>query len=293
MQQQTVVGLYPTRGLAEDVRMKLQAEGVPESDISLGTDPGGVSDRDNALAPEHEESFWDWLFGSEVSTGERERYAGHLRSGHVAVSVQVRSDAEQQKVAGLMEEFDPLDIEEGEEPAPLSTGASQPIEEPAATSGAEEGAITSGHPTTASEDEVIPVVKEELEIGKRQVERRYRIRTHVIERPVEEKVCLQDERVVVERRPISGSETVEGLQEREFEVVERHEEPVVGKRARAVEEVVVRKDATERTETVRDTVRETNVEVDKAPAGEKFPQARTERTTAPPATTPPLTKSME
>jgi hypothetical protein len=33
--------------------------------------------------------------------------------------------------------------------------------------------------------------------------------------------------------------------------------------------------------------------VDKAAAGEKPPQARTERTTAPPATTPPLTKSME
>jgi stress response protein YsnF len=292
MQQQTVVGLYPTRGLAEDVRMKLLAQGIPESDISLGANQGGVSAEDNALAPKQEESFWDWLFGSEVSTEERERYSGHLRSGRVAVSVHVRSDAEHEKVVDLMEQFDPLDIEGDEIPAERTRG-SQLIGGSPATSGAEQRSAASSHPTTTGDDEVIPVVKEELEIGKRQVERRYRIRTHVIERPAEEQVRLQDERVVVERRPISGAETVEGPQEREFEVVERHEEPVVGKRARAVEEVVVRKDITERTDTVRDTVRETKVEVDKAAAGQKPSQGETERTVAAPATTPPLTKSME
>jgi stress response protein YsnF len=50
---------------------------------------------------------------------------------------------------------------------------------------------------------------------------------------------------------------------REFDVVERHEEPVVEKTARVTEEVVVSRDVTNRTETVRDTVRETKVEVDK------------------------------
>ncbi len=57
-------------------------------------------------------------------------------------------------------------------------------------------------------------------------------------------------------------------QEREFEVVERHEEPVVEKRARNVEEVVVRRDVDERTEKVRDTVRQTRVDVEND-AGEK------------------------
>ena len=56
------------------------------------------------------------------------------------------------------------------------------------------------------------------------------------------------------------------MQERVFEVTERHEEPVVEKRAREVEEVVVRREANERVETVRDTVRETKVDVDKEPA---------------------------
>jgi stress response protein YsnF len=81
---------------------------------------------------------------------------------------------------------------------------------------------------------------------------------------VEEQIRLRDERVIVERRPASGEvpSGADGMQEREFEVTERHEEPVVEKRAREVEDVVVRREANERVETVR----ETKVDVDKEPA---------------------------
>ena len=62
-------------------------------------------------------------------------------------------------------------------------------------------------------------------------------------------------------RPIAGGE--DAFRERTVEVRETIEEPVVSKRARVVEEVVVRKQATEHDETVRDTVRETEVNVDR------------------------------
>jgi stress response protein YsnF len=52
------------------------------------------------------------------------------------------------------------------------------------------------------------------------------------------------------------------FRERTIEMEERGEEAVVSKEARVVEEVVVRKDANQRTETVSDTVRKTEVEVD-------------------------------
>jgi stress response protein YsnF len=82
-------------------------------------------------------------------------------------------------------------------------------------------------------------------------------------------INLRDERVIVERRPVSGAAatTARMPQEREFEVVERHEEPVVEKQARNVEEVIVRTDAKERTETVRDTVRQTRVDVENEAGG--------------------------
>ena len=53
-------------------------------------------------------------------------------------------------------------------------------------------------------EQVIPVVKEELKVGKRAEERRYRIRAYVVETPVERDVTLRDERVIVEHRPVTG-----------------------------------------------------------------------------------------
>lgn len=57
------------------------------------------------------------------------------------------------------------------------------------------------------------------------------------------------------------------------EIRETREEPVVSKQERVVEEVVVGKTSQDRTETVRDKVRRTDVEVERS-AGE---EARHER----------------
>ena len=132
-------------------------------------------------------------------------------------------------------------------------------------------------------EEVIPVVKEELDVGKRATERRYRVKSYVIERPVEKKVTVRDERVEIEHRPISRTGDLRMPEEREIEVVERHEEPFAEKRVTANEEIVVRKEVVERPETVRGTVRETKVEVEKEPAGTAARDDRTPRPTAPPA----------
>ena len=116
----------------------------------------------------------------------------------------------------------------------------------------------------------IPVVEEEVAIGKREVERGgVRVRTEVEEKPVEEKVSLREEHVRVERRPVdrpaSQADIARAQQSGTIEVREKAEQPVVQKQARVVEEVVVGKEATQRTETVRDTVRRTDVEVEKTP----------------------------
>jgi uncharacterized protein (TIGR02271 family) len=118
-------------------------------------------------------------------------------------------------------------------------------------------------------DEVIPIAEEELHVGKREVSHgRVRIRSHVTERPVQEQVSLREEHVSVERRPVEGTMRTGSVndgdlfRERSIEMEERAEEAVVSKEARVVEEVVVRKNADQRTETVSDTVRKTEVEVD-------------------------------
>ena len=79
-------------------------------------------------------------------------------------------------------------------------------------------------------EEVIPVVKEELEVGKRVTERRYRVKSYIVERPIEKTVTVRDERVEIEHRPISRTGDLSMPQEREIEVIERHEEPFAEKR---------------------------------------------------------------
>jgi uncharacterized protein (TIGR02271 family) len=108
------------------------------------------------------------------------------------------------------------------------------------------------------------VVEEELKVGKREVERGgVRVESRVEETPVTEEVQLREERVHVERRPVDRpvTDTDKAFREGTLEVTERAEEAVVSKSARVVEEVVVGKEVEERTETVRDTLRRTDVDV--------------------------------
>lgn len=121
-------------------------------------------------------------------------------------------------------------------------------------------------PARAGESESIPIVEERLRVGKRQAEHgRIRVRSYVVETPVQEQVTLRQEHVEIEREPVDRPLTAADkadFQERTIEATESAEEPVVSKEARVREEVRLRKEAQERTETVSDKVRRTEVEVD-------------------------------
>lgn len=126
-------------------------------------------------------------------------------------------------------------------------------------------------PATGTMDRVteerIPVVEEKLQVGKREVERGgARVRSYVTEVPVHEQLRLREERVRVERRPVDrplSEADGDALRERSVNVTAMSEEPVIAKAARVVEEVVVSKEAGERTEEVDETVRRTQVDVDR------------------------------
>jgi uncharacterized protein (TIGR02271 family) len=138
---------------------------------------------------------------------------------------------------------------------------------------------------TAGTDERIPLAEEKLRVGKRVAQQgRVRIRSYVVETPVSETVHLRDERVEVERRPVdrplSGNEA-DPFREREIEATETREEPVIAKDVRVREELVMHKSTEERDETVRDTVRRTEVKEER---GDDVTD--TSDTTRNPATTP-------
>lgn len=113
-------------------------------------------------------------------------------------------------------------------------------------------------------EETIPVVEEDVRIGKRDVSHgRVRVRSYVVETPVSEEVNLRSENVQVERRPVDRPAT-EGdrlFQDRTIEAEQYAEEAVVQKEARVKEEIALRKNVEQHTETVSDKVRRTEVEV--------------------------------
>jgi len=116
--------------------------------------------------------------------------------------------------------------------------------------------------------ESVPVIEEELEVEKRKVARGgVRLTSTVHEQPVEETVRLREEQVETERRPVdrrlSEDEAEAAFQDRTIEMNETTEELEVSKEARVVEEVALRKTVQEHEEQVKDTVRRTEVEVEK------------------------------
>jgi uncharacterized protein (TIGR02271 family) len=118
--------------------------------------------------------------------------------------------------------------------------------------------------TPTGTEEVVPVYEEQLRVGERDVSHgRMRIRSYVVETPVNEQVSLRRESVQVERKPVDrrrgGRCIVPG---RVIEAEERAEEAVVGKETRVKEELTLRKTTDDPMQDIRDTVRHTEVEIE-------------------------------
>ena len=284
-----VTAFFDSRTDAEEAISRLHAAGVAHDGIRLtaSEQDGAAHGAGTQSFPEASNSLWNTLRDLFLPDEDRHTYAEGLRRGGYLVSVSA-SEADYERVIDILDDEGTIDIDErasswrsegwstsstagvmSGETANLTTGmtgtsgtnpSTESVLGTAATSGA------SGH--VSAGDEVIPVAEEHLTVGKRDVSHgRVRVRSYVVETPVIEQVSLRQEHVDVERRPVSGAAqagTLSGnpFQERTIEMEERSEEAVVSKEARIVEEVVVHKDAEQRTETISDTVRRTEVDVE-------------------------------
>jgi len=274
--RRTVTAFFDSRTDAEEAISRLHAAGIPHDSVRLTPSHEGTTGTASTQSfPEASAGLWDSLRDLFLPDEDRHTYAEGLRRGGILVSVSA-SDADYERVIDILDDEGTIDIDERAE-SWRSEGWSA-----SSTTGGTTGAashmsgMTAGSGTamnTSSErvsggDEVIPVAEEHLSVGKRDVSHgRVRIRSYVVETPVSEQVNLREEHVEVERRPVSGTAQAGSLsgdpfQERTIEVEERGEEAVVSKEARVKEELVVRKDVEQRTQTVSDTVRKTEVEVE-------------------------------
>ena len=204
------------------------------------------------------------LVGLGIPEEDADRYAEGVSRGGYLVIVNAR-DAEAERAADILDRYDPLDIDE------RSTSRSEAglVSDRAETVLPTTRARTEDRRDTVAE-QTIPIVEEELRVGKRQVERGgVRNRSYVVEKPVETEITTREETVLVERRPVDRPVSAgdAAFQDRVVEVTATGEEPVIAKEQRVVEEVAIGKDVTEPQERVSDTVRRTQVEVEDEKTG--------------------------
>lgn len=279
----TVAALYDSRDEAELARLQLASQIKVPSARVIGKDTAAAVDS-LKIAPRTADTYRKalrsgaHLLVADVPSGTSakrlvqlleaparpEDFADRLE-GEQGVRVEIPDEPPAQSVVDDVRVVEPSAApEEARQKAP-SVPQPRPIErEPNG-----EKALEASAPAPVVDEARIPVASEELRIGVRREQRGgARIRSFTRESPAEEQVALREEAVDVDKRPsgrrLSDAEVEAGglFQQRVFEAAEMREEPVVTKVAVVREEVIVRKTVRERTETVRDMIRHTEVEVE-------------------------------
>lgn len=278
MAQQTLTAFFDSRSEATEAVTALVSAGIPRTSIRATPESDNTSyqrsDRSSYDYNKDEGGFFSSLADFIMPDEDRYAYAEGMSRGGVTVSVTTADASQSATAMDVLEEHGAVDMDE-REASWKSEGWTGYTSGSTTSTGANIGsgvtglsgsaATTRSDPSRGVGDEVIPIVEETLRVGKRDVSHgRVRIRSYVVETPVSESVSLREESVHVERRPVdravTGDEAL--FRERTIEAEERSEEAVVSKEARVKEELVIKKDVEQRTETVQDTVRRTEVDVD-------------------------------
>jgi uncharacterized protein (TIGR02271 family) len=262
----TLVAVFDDYAAAQQASRELTNAGVQQDNIqiqsNLKTGAAGYGGSSEYREPEHNEGgltgWFHRMFGTDDSETEAGHYGEAVRRGHAILSATVGAN-QVDAITQTLNRYGAIDIDQR-----VAAWRQTGYADEAARNRAEAG-------NQAENSTAVPVIEEELQVGKRAVQRGgVRIYTRVVNQPVEEKVNLREEHVSVQRRsvnrPVSDAD-INNLRDQTIEVTEMAEEPVVSKRARVKEEIVVGKQATERAQTIRDNVRHTEVQVDRMDAG--------------------------
>jgi len=262
----TLVCLFHHDDQARAALNELYQAGIPQSSISvIGGQGSQASGRSGT-------SELDTL---DIPARDMEHLRDGIQSGGSIVAVSAISD----EVGTVERVFGRHDATKIDESAPRNTDAGR-----ASLAGSDAslaGNSVAAQASSAAGETAIPIMEEELAVGKRTVDQGgVRVFRRVVEIPAEESINLREEHVVVDRRAVDRPATQTDLNaqgERSVELKETAEEAVITKNARVVEEVVVAKEVGEHTQHIRETVRRTEVDIEELPPADIRSNAKKSR----------------
>jgi uncharacterized protein (TIGR02271 family) len=258
MMMRKVTALYDSNADAQQAKQRLLEIGVADEHVQiLNESASGTPDAGSTV--EHK-GLWASIKEMFIPDDDRRTFEESIRRGGFLLVASVEADHADDAIEAL-EGTNAVDLERRQEQWKTEGSAGQepaPVRSPLATDQA------------STTEQTIPVVEERLRVGKRQVDQgRVRVRSFVVEEPIHQEVQLREEHVEIERRPVnqpassSADTAASGLfREQTVELQETAQEAVVAKDAVVTEELRLRKRAAERVESIDDTVRHTEVEVD-------------------------------
>lgn len=259
----TITALFDQRSDAEAAKERLKQSNVDTGHISIH-DKTSAGYSDSAYSSHKDVGLWASVKNAFLPDEDRHTYEEGVRRGGFLLTADVDDDKIDAAVR-VLEESNTVDIEDRSR-AWRSSGWDYAPAAATAGYGLTGGTTAATDAARGSDDDVIPVVEEQLVVGKREVDRgSVRVRSYVTETPVHEQVRLRDEKINVERRPVDRPLTDgdDAFRERTIDMTATGEEAVIGKTARVVEEVLISKTAGERVEQIDDTVRRTDVKVER------------------------------
>ena len=291
MAHEKIVTMFSNTADAEGAKRSLLKAGFDDSDID-------VISGDRLNKEEHEArhpGLWQRLFGDTVDEEQAEVYEDALRTGGVVLTL--RADEEQlPRALSIIDAHDSGNMQQYGEPGlrndtDIQSSAGVPTDE-LYTGEVQQTGVTPVRTSLTgdeTEEEVLRLAEERLEVGKRLVsEGSTRVRRYTVTDDVSKEVSLHEQHADIFRRPLTQHASPDDVDwsEKTVEVAETHELPVINKTVQVKEEVVVRTDQSERVETVNDSVRRQEVDIDHAGAvkeGEESPLPDTVSTPVSPA----------
>jgi stress response protein YsnF len=256
----TVIGIFDSAQEAQTAIQQLVSNGFMQQNIDISAQDATAATTTGTSGDAGEHDGIGGFFRSLFGGSDEHRTYSHVARRSTVVTVHAQSPKEAEQARDILDWNGAVDVNEraaqyGYTDTATTTGTATTTD-----------AATTTTDTTTSSGTAIPIIEENIVVGKRVVETGgVRLRSRIVERPVEEHLRLRQEHVHVTRTPVNRPVTEAdraNLAGGTIEAIEHAEVPVVAKEARVVEEVRLAKEVEEREEIVRDTVRSTDVDVE-------------------------------